>query len=207
MYKVELVDVKKYNYYTEQEILNGLVIIRNLVDLRISSDNPLNYIVISNDSIAICLQSADDELFGLYEKLYNKIKSSCRSDVYKRYYEDCDNIVPEIEVIEEVEDKNLKVYNEVDISGVKFGAELSLKAPLFGDMEIEKSECFNLANKILTMFQSTVVTTGEIIKLFSTKDIDMTDKQYIFISLNYMSEEVNKLYNKFKEWGNENVEE
>ena len=34
-YRVELLDADRYNYYDEHEIIGGLLVIRNLVDLRI----------------------------------------------------------------------------------------------------------------------------------------------------------------------------
>ena len=207
-YRVELIDTEGYKYYAEREIIDGLLVIRNLVNLRIrGTHDAFNYIVISNDNIAIYLESADDEIYSLYEKLYNKISNSCRSESAKRYYENCSNIVPEIEVLEDGYAGDIKVYNITDISGVKRGAELSLKAPLFRDVNAVDSNGFSIINKVLAVGQSVIVTTGEIIDLFSTTNIDINvgEDDYVFIAMNYMSEEVNKLYNKFKEWGNEDA--
>ena len=115
------------------------------------------------------MEGADDELYSLYEKLYNKICNSCRSDNAKRYYENCSNIVPEIEVLEDRHDGNIKVYTVRDVFGVRRGAELSLKAPLFLDVSAVNSNGFSVINKILAVEQAAIVTTGEIIDLFSTK--------------------------------------
>ena len=35
--------------------------------------------------------------------------------------------------------------------------------------------------------------------------VDIADNQLIFVVLDYNSEEVKKMYNKFKEWSNENA--
>ena len=141
------------------------------------------------------MESADDELYSLYEKLYNKICNSCRSDNAKRYYESS-NIVPEIGVLENRHDGNIKVYTVKDV----------FVAPLFLDVSAVNSNGFSVINKVLAVGQSTIVMTGEIIDLFSTTNIatNVGEDDYVFIAMN-MSEEVNKLYNKFKEWSNEDA--
>lgn len=81
-----------------------------------------------------------------------------------------------------------------------------LGAPLFLDVSVVNFNGFSVINKVLAVGQSTIVMTGEIIDLFSTTYIDTNvgEDDYVFIAMN-MSEEVNKLYNKFKEWSNEDA--
>ena len=200
MYSVELVETGVKQELDKASIISAVINLRNLATFRITTEISNNYIVVNCDDLGFYMEQSDDDLYALYSELYDIIKRKSQ-----RYcYSHC-NTRYELEVLEEVEDGNLRVYNIFDLSDAKRGSEVYLKNISFVNYDINESKAFRTINKVLPLRVDAIITTGDLINTFNQETVDIADNQLIFVVLDYNSEEVKKMYNKFKEWSNENA--
>lgn len=215
-YLIEAVETKNKIEGTKDVILE-CIRLRALFTSKISIHDVKGYVVVNKDNVGVYMEEANDNLFNLYKEIYNIIKDRCIYPESESYFRGCAKIVPSIEITETQPDNNLKVYNIDnidDIFDVKAGSEINLKNKIFIPKIYDEDEDdndkyadekfssgFDMINKILSFDASTVVTTGEMINLFSIKKLDIKDDANVFVSLNYVSNEVNVLYEKYKKIG------
>ena len=186
-------------YYTESVIINGLLPFRFNKVYRIESlKTSNNHIVVYRDNVGLYMESYDDNLYRLYKNIYLEIKRTCLEES-KNYFIACDKIKPTIEVVEKMTDDNIKVWEETDFSNLKFNTEISLKSPIFTNIEVIDNIAFNDINKMLSPSQAVILTNSELIQLFYNKENYIGKNKYMFIVLNYMSKDVDKIYNRYKE--------
>lgn len=190
---------EKELYYTKSVIINGLLPFRFNKVYRIESlRTSNNHIVVYKDNVGLYMESYDDNLYRLYKDIYLEIRRTCLEES-KYYFIACDKIKPIIEVVEKMTDNNIKVWEETDFSKLKSNTEISLKSPIFMNIEVIDNPAFNDINKMLSPSQAVILTNSELIQLCYNEENYIGKNKHIFIVLNYMSKNVDKIYNRYKE--------